>query len=203
VRRQLFLLLVLPLLAGCGSVGASLPTAHAASPQHAELGWVESIGDTSGRIVFGVRSFDVTRAGWKAQISIANDTDVPFAVGGTMLLGTPEYGLMLFSTGAHSELEERNARNALPTIRPAERFVPSLPSRLEAHKSWSGAISAGGPVAAGTWVRVVFGPLLPVTAISPAGQPSKPTPQLPETLRKAHVDQGLVWITDHAYELKR
>ena len=202
MRRLLLFLLVVPALAGCGSVAAvSLPPAHAASPQRADLNWVESIGDQSGRLVFGVRSFEVTKTGWQASISITNDTPVPFAIGVAKLRESLEFGLMLFSTGAHSELEDRNAKRSLPAIRPAETYVPALPPQLEAHKAWTGTISAGGPVAAGTWARVVFGALLPVSVSTKSG--TKPEPTLPDALRKANVGSGVVWITDHAYQLKR
>ena len=195
MRRLLSLLLLLPVLAGCGAVAtSSLPPAHAASPQRADLGWVESIGDHTGRIVFGVRAFEVTRDGWHADISLRNDTDVPFAAGLPKLHSSLEFGLMLFATGKHSELETRNASASLPTIRPAETFIPAMPSQLNGHESWKGTISAGGPVAAGTWVRIVFGDLFPAKALKS---------KLPEALRTANIGSRLIWITDHAYELKR
>ncbi len=197
MRRTLLLLAYLPLLAGCGTVTTSLPPAHAASPQRAELGWLESIGDKSGRIVFGVRSFEVTKDGWRAHISVENDTELPFAVGLPGRSDSLTFGLMLFSTGAHSELETRSADNSLPAIRPAETFTPALPKQLEAHKTWTGTIAGGGPVAAGTWARVVYGALFPVPA-----KDGTSTSQLPDALRKANVDKGLVWITDHAYKLR-
>ena len=203
MRRLLPVLVFLPLLAGCGSVAAvSPPPAHAASPQRADLGWVESIGDKKGRIVFGVRSFEVTKDGWRADVSLANETDVPLGVGSADLPGSLAFGLMLFSTGAHSELESRNAKSSLPTIRPAETFDLPLPGALEPHHTWATTIGARGPLAAGTWARVVFGVLFPGQRIE-AGQlvPSKPT--IPDSLRKANISSNLSWITDHAYELKR
>ncbi|MEP6893432.1 MAG: hypothetical protein ABI927_06585 [Gaiellaceae bacterium] len=208
MRRQLPLLLllaVLAVLAGCGTVvTSSIPPAHAASPQRTELGWLESIGDRTGRIVFGVQAFEVTRDGWRAHISLENTTDVPFAVGLPNLRSSLEFGLMLFATGKHSELEARNASSSLPTIRPAETYTPALPAQLNAHESWKGTIAAGGPVAAGTWVRIVFGDLFPASVIVPKGtRPTKPVPTLPEALSTANIGSRLIWITDHAYELKR
>ena len=192
MRRLLALLLVIPVLAGCGAVATTpLPTAHAASPQRADLAWIEGIGDHTERIVFGIRSFEVTKDGWRAEISVENDTDVPLAVGIPGVFGSLQFGLMLFSTGAHSELEMRNANRSLPTTRVAEKYDPALAAQLGSHETWTGTISAGGPVAAGTWARIVFGILFP----------SK-TPALPDALSKANVSNGLVWITDHAYELK-
>src|SRR5438045_7470892 len=111
MRRPFLLLLLVPLLAGCGRVAASLPPAHAASPQSAALGWVESVGDRSGRVVFGVRSFGVTKGGWRADVSLKNDTGVALGLGKADVPGSLAFGLMLFSTGTHSELEERNPRS--------------------------------------------------------------------------------------------
>lgn len=202
MRRLLSSLVFVSVLAGCGAVTPSLPPAHAASPQRVNLDWVESIGDRSERLVFTVRSFEVTHDGWRAEISVANETDVPFAIGNADLPGSLAFGLMLFSTGAHSELETRNANNSLPTIRPAGTFAPALPPMLQPHKTWAGTIAARGPLAAGTWARMVFGALFPGQRIE-GGRllPSKPT--VPDSLRKAHVGSDLIWITDHAYELKR
>ena len=203
MRRPLLLLFLVPALAGCGTAAtSSLPSAHASSPQRARLGWVESIGDRSGRLLFGVRAFEVTKDGWRADISLTNDTAVPFAVGSADLPGSRAFGLMLFSTGAHSELESRNAKSSLPTIRPAETFVPPLPKVLQPHRTWAGTIGARGPLAAGTWARIVFGALFPGQRIE-AGSliPSKPT--VPDSLRKANVGSDLIWITDHAYRLRR
>lgn len=203
VRRLILALLLVPVAAGCGSVGTpSSPPAHAASPQRTELGWVESIGDKTGRLVFGVRAFEVTRDGWRADISLTNETTVAFGVGGAGLPGSLAFGLMLFSTGAHSELETRNANRSLPTIRPTETFAPTLPPVLQPHQTWTGTIGARGPLPAGTWARAVFGALFPGQRIE-AGRlvPSKPT--VPDSLLKANVGSDLIWITDHAYELKR
>jgi hypothetical protein len=209
-RLLLSLLFLVPILAGCGAASSpspsvspsALPSAQRASPQRADLGWVESIGDQSGRLVFGVRSFEVTNDGWRADISLANDTDVPVAVGSADLPGALAFGLMLFSTGAHSELETRNAKSSLPTIRPAETFDPTLPALLRPHQTWAGTIGARGPLAAGTWVRVVFGVLFPGQRIE-GGRLLPSKPKVPDSLRKAHVGSDLIWITDHAYELKR
>ena len=203
MRRLLLLLLLASVLAGCGTVTAvSLPPAHAATPQHADLNWVESIGDKSGRVLFRVKSFDVTKDGWRADVSVTNDTNVAFAIPGSGLPGPVtvtggdglDFGLMLFATGAHSELETRNANRSLPTARTAETYLPALPAKLGAHRTWAGTISAGGPLAAGSWARIAFGALFPV--LQPDG---KTTSQLPEALRKVPY---LAWITDHAYELK-
>jgi hypothetical protein len=192
----------LPVLAGCGSAATSLPPAHAASPQQAGLLWLESVGGKAGRIVFGVRAFAVTRSGWRADVSLANDTAIPFGVGNADLPGSRQFGLMLFSTGLHSELETRNAKDSLPTIRPAETFAPALPAVLQPHQTWRGTIGARGPLAAGTWVRIVFGALFPGQRIE-SGRLLPSNPSIPDSLRKANIGTDLIWITDHAYALKR
>jgi hypothetical protein len=201
VRRLLILLALAPVLAGCGAIAKPLPPAYAAGPQRAILDWKEFFGDRSGGLGFGVRSFEVTTTGWRAQISIANQTDVPFAFGSGTSQLSQAFGVMLFATGAHSELDRRNANGTMPTIRSATQFAPALPARLGARQTWVGTISAPGPLASGTWVRVVFGPLFPAPAASATS--GKRPPALPEALQKANADQGIVWITDHAYELRR
>jgi hypothetical protein len=195
------LLLLLLVLTGCGSVATSLPPAHAASPQRAPLGWLESVGGEAGRIVFGVRTFEVTRDGWRADVTLANDTAVPFGVGNAALPGSRQFGLMLFSTGTHSELETRNAKASLPTIRLAEAFDPALPAVLQPHRTWTGTIGARGPLAAGTWVRIVFGALFPGQRIE-SGRLLPSNPVVPDSLRKANIGSDLIWITDHAHKLK-
>ncbi len=94
------------------------------------------------------------------------------------------FGVMLFSTGRIEELNQLNASNSLPAERPAVRFEPTLPAILEPGASWKGTISAPGSLAAGNWVRIVFGTLIAV------GNP-------PEEL-----GQTVVWITDRAYRLR-
>ena len=59
------------------------------------------------------------------------------------------------------------------------------PAILEPGASWEGTMSAEGALVAGSWVRVVFGTLVA------AGNPPE---ELPERI---------VWITDHAYRLRR
>ena len=152
--------------------------------------------------MFGVRAFEVTNDGWRATVTLANDTTVSFGVGNPDLPGSRQFGLMLFSTGTHSELEKRNAKGSLPTIRVAETFEPALPAVLQPHQTWTGTIEARGPLATGTWVRIVFGGLFPGQRIE-GGRllPSKPV--IPDGLRKANIGSDLIWITDHAHELKR
>ena len=92
---------------------------------------------------------------------------------------------MLFESGRQSELESRNADGTLPSLRPATRYEPELPKILESQGSWHGVISAPGSLVAGSWVRVVFGTLI---AIGSTGDV---------------LDDHVIWITDHAYRLRR
>jgi len=95
------------------------------------------------------------------------------------------FGLMLFSTGESDELEQLNESGELPEPRPATGFAPSLPPLLEPGASWEGTMSASGALVARSWARVVFGTFVAA---------GKPPDELPERI---------VWITDHAYRLRR
>ena len=141
-------------------------------------------------MVFRVRSFEVRTGGWRTEVSVTNDTSVSFRLGDTPDTPQRRYGLMLFSTGDHGELDRRNADGSLPEIRHADRYVPLLPDVLGPGEAWAGELSAPGPLVAGSWVRVVFGPLVPVG-------------ETPKSLRDLGVSGPLIWITDHAYELRR
>lgn len=171
--------------AGCQRDRATEPmtAAHAASPQRALLEWVETFSAEGGSVTYRVHSFAVTRNGWRAEISMTNGTEVGFAVGDPAATLDRVFGVMLFRTGNLEEVERRNADGTLPTTREATVFDPALPLVLEPDKSWRGVMSAPGSLAAGRFVRVVFGALIPV------GE----TP-------KGFYDE-LVWITDSSYEL--
>jgi hypothetical protein len=161
-----------------------IETSVAAGPQTADLGWRESYGSVGEQIVFTVERLDVTESGWSARVGIENDS----SVGWELAPGaTPEgsFGLQLFETGDAEELEERNRNGTLPAVRAATAFVPELPPVLEPDASWEGEISARGALVAGGWARVVFGTLVAV------GKP-------PDAL-----DETVIWITDHAYQLER
>lgn len=156
----------------------------AASPQSATLDWRETYGAPGQEIVFTVDTFGVTRAGWTARVGIDNRSQAGWKLApGATPDGT--FGLRLFETGDANELDERNTLGTLPAVRAADRYEPGLPPILEPHASWHGAISAPGALVAGSYVRLVFGTLVAV---------GKPPPDL---------DTQLVWITDHAYKLKR
>jgi hypothetical protein len=159
-------------------------TSVAAGPQTAELDWRETYGTAGEQLVFTVERLDVTETGWNARIGIENDS----SLGWELAPGaTPDgsFGLQLFESGDPEELAERNRNRTLPAVRAATDYAPELPAVLEPGASWEGVISARGALVAGSWARVVFGTLLAV------GKP-------PEDL-----DDMVVWITDHTYELER
>jgi hypothetical protein len=163
---------------------AEIETSVAAGPQTAELGWRETWGTTNEQLVFTVDRLDVTETGWKARIGIENDTSVGWELApGAAPDGS--FGLQLFETGDSEELAERNRNRTLPAVRAATRYAPELPAVLGPGDGWEGEMSARGPLVAGSWARVVFGTLVAV------GPP-------PDEL-----DEMLVWITDHAYELEQ
>jgi hypothetical protein len=190
-RAALLAGLVLPaLLAGCGaSAPAIVPVPRAAGKQTASLGWVESMGSARSRLVFRVRSFRITQGGWSADVSVRNDTAATFRINGLNGPFGNAFGLMLFRTGAHAELEQLNKQLDLPTIRQATTFAPALPASLLPYSTWSGIVSAHGALPSGLWVRLVFG------AFAPAGE-------MPLSLRNDGVREELIWITDHAHRLK-
>jgi len=160
-----------------------IETSVAAGPQAAELGWRETYGEAGEQLVFSVDRLEVTETGWTARVGVENDS----SVGWELAPGaTPEgsFGLQLFETGDAEELEERNRSQTLPAVRAATAFAPELPPVLEPGAGWEGQISARGALVAGSWVRVVFGTLVAV---------GKPPDEL---------DEMLVWITDHSYELE-
>jgi hypothetical protein len=156
----------------------------AAGPQTANLNWREIYGTPDERLVFTVDRLDVTKAGWNAQVGIENDSSVGWELApGATAEGS--FGLQLFETGDVEELEERNSNDTLPAVRAATSYDPELPGVLEPGDAWEGEMSARGALVAGSWARVVFGTLIAI---------GKPPEELEETL---------VWITDHAYELEK
>jgi hypothetical protein len=153
-------------------------TNPAAKPQSKRLDWHETQGPRGERLAFAWRSFQVLRDGWRARISMTNDSQVAL----DLSRSERSFGLMLFASGKHSELDNRLGQ--LPTLRPALTFDPDLPPTLDPHATWSGTISARGALVADSWVRVVFG------AFSPIGRAPDSFPD------------HMIWITDHAYRLR-
>jgi hypothetical protein len=152
-----------------------------AKAQRKFLGWHEALGPKGERLEFGVERFEVLSDGWRARVSVHNDSDVAFEIDKSQR----SFGLMLFSSGKHEEFNERNNAGTLPAVRPALDYDPPLPDVLEPKARWSSTISARGALAAGSWVRFVFGTF---DAIGRA----------PDTFRG-----DFSWITDEAYPLRR
>jgi hypothetical protein len=156
----------------------------AAGPQRATLGWRETAGEDE-QIVFTVDSLEVRDRGWEAKVGVENRTSVPWEIAGPGAPSGHDFGLMLLPTGETSEFEQQNEEGMLPAIREADRIEPAAPRILEPGVSWSGTISAPGALVSDSWVRVVFGPLVPV-GDAPEGLP----------------DDGFVWITDRTHRLR-
>lgn len=158
----------------------------AAGPQVAEVGWRETYpaDAEADRLVFTVRTLEVREGGWRALVSVENDSPVAWELDDPRATLDRSFGLMLLSTGDVDDLEEMNQAGTLPDPRPATRFQPELPPVLEPGKTWRGSMSASGALVAGSWVRVVFGTLVAV------GKP-------PDTM-----SEQVTWITDHAYRLR-
>lgn len=156
----------------------------AASPQRVTLGWRETFGPTDAQLVFSVEALEVLPGGWRARVGLENETSISYEVVEPTSTLNRTFGLMLFSSGEHAQLDEQNESGRLPPVRPAIRFQPRLPRLLEPGASWTGTISAPGALVANSWVRVVFAALVSV------GTP-------PEELA-----ESVIWITDQAYRLR-
>jgi hypothetical protein len=178
------LLVVVILGAGCGSEPVETAPVVPAPPQSAALDWVERSPPTGPALVFRVFRFAVTEAGWEADVEVENATDVTWELGADTVGVEQSFGIMLFATGGLDELERRNRDADLPGLRPARSFEPRLAARLRPGERWRGVVSAPGSIAAGRYVRVVFGPLVAV-GDPPEGMPAR-----------------FIWITDHAYRLR-
>ena len=172
------------LLAGCGSSEepATLPTR--APPQQAELGWEEQLPETGDALVFRAHRLEVTESGWQADVEVENRTKIAWRLGGPGTGIARSFGVMLFPTDELEDLERRSRDGELPGLRAARRFSPALPVRLAPGARWRGTIAAPGPLAAGLYLRIVYGPFVAV------GDP-------PEGMQP-----GFSWITDHAHRLK-
>jgi hypothetical protein len=169
-------------VAGCTSNEEPFTVPRAAPPQEALLDWVEPTSAKPPRLVFTVRGVTVTPDGWRARVGIRNESEVAWVVGDARRPSSL-FGVMLFSTGEMDELERRNSDGELPGIREARTLSPEPPPRLEPGATWEGTISAPGALAAGRWLRVVFGPLF-ADGETPEGLPSP-----------------LLWISDNAHHL--
>jgi hypothetical protein len=187
VRRLLLaaaLLLGAGTAAGCETTSQPPPPARAASPQRADVAWVEPTAEQGPRLVFEVDRVEVTEDGWRAAIAIENQSGVAWDVGRTPEAAALDFGVMLFATGELDELERRNRDRAMPGLRRAQLITPQPPPVLDVGDRWEGTIEATGALAADRWLRVSFGPLF-----------ARDTP--PEGLPR-----DLLWISDNALRLQ-
>jgi hypothetical protein len=186
MRRAVLLGFALAAVAtGCTREPTPSPpsTAAAAPPQEAMLDWVERTSAAPPRLVFEVERIEVTVDGWQAIVAIANETDVSWTIGDPFAPSDVPFGVMLFASGDLDELERRNRDRTLPGIRDARTVSPAPPPELAPGARWEATISAPGALAAGSWLRVTFGPL--ITREEP-----------PED-----IPQQLLWISDNAHLL--
>ena len=186
MRRPLLLgigaLLAAALLTGCGTAEAEpFVPREPAEPRTTELNWREIYPAGPKRLVFLVHRLEIRADGWSAEIAVRNETDIPFEL--ERRAGEPGYGLMLFETADLGELEAASRNGALPAVRAATRFTVPPPSRLRPRETWTTSMSAPGPLPAGTYLRVTFGPFRAV------GEP-------PEDMEPV-----VYWITDRSYRL--
>ena len=177
--RRLALLLIL-VVAGCGSEAVEpLPDTRSAEPQAAVLNWRESYPATGERLVFGVRSFELTNDGWSSEISIENRTKISFDLGD----GPPlAFGLVLLPDDDVKTLDQMTSRDGL-LLREPKTIQPPPPSVLAAGETWRATIAAPGSLADSAYVRISFGPLVAI------GEPPK------------DMQASVVWITDRSYRL--
>jgi hypothetical protein len=180
-RRVLLLVAACALASGCGSTDTTALPPGPAPPQHATLDWVEHFPAEGPALVVTAQGFEVTPTGWRAEIGLENRTVATWSV-----IESPatSFGVMLFTTDRVAEVEARNRDGDLPGLRTARTFDPPLPGTPPPGRSWHGTIAAPGPLAAGLYVRIVFGRLV-AEGDRPAGMPAEVT-----------------WITDNAYRLK-
>jgi hypothetical protein len=185
VRALLLAVLVVGLATACAEeTPPAAPPTEAAKPQSKELDWIEVYRQEAASFTFRVHSLEVHAGGWRAEVSMTNGTRIRYSVGDPDETLERLFGVMLFRTGDLQEVEELNASGGLPGIRQAQTFVPELPLVLEPEATWKGTIEASGSLAAGRYLRVVFGTLVPI------GEPPEGFPP------------ALLWITDHAYLLE-
>lgn len=182
---RLLVLLAALLVAGCSSDDGPPFRSQPAGPQQVELGWEERSGAEGLALVFRVHRLEVSAEGWEADVEIENRTGIPWELGADRVAVEQSFGVMLFATGELGEVERRGRDGDLPGLRAAQSFVPPLPARLAAGGRWRGTASARGRLAAGRYLRVVFGPLVAV---------GEPPGEMPSRFS---------WITDHAYRLRR
>jgi hypothetical protein len=185
MRALLLAVLVVGLATACtDETPPAAPPTEAAKPQSKKVDWVEVFRGEAASFTFRVHSLEVLADGWRAEVSMTNGTRIRYSVGDPEETLERLFGVMLFRTGELHEVEQLNSSGGLPGIRRAQTFMPELPLVLEPESTWKGTIEASGSLAAGRYLRVVFGTLVPM------GEPPEGFPPT------------LIWITDHAYLLE-
>jgi hypothetical protein len=177
-------LLAACLLGGCDSSEEPAPLPTRAPPQQAQLGWEEQLPETGDALVLKAHRLEVTDSGWEADVEVENRTKIAWRLGGPGTGIARSFGVMLFATNELEDLEQLSRDGERPGLRAARRFSPAPPPRLAPGARWRGTIAAPGPLAAGLYLRIVYGPFVAV------GDP-------PEGMQP-----GFSWITDHALRLK-
>lgn len=173
------------MVAGCTEDDTPSPSIPAARPQVATLDWIEMTAAEGPALVFGVNRLEVRSKGWEATISIANKTPTRFEIPPETDSSDRAFGLMLFTDGERSTLDEQTREGTTPPVRVAWETTPATPEILEPGATWKGTISAPGRLQRGAFVRVSFGPFTPL---------GKPPNDIP--------NGQFTWITDHAYRLR-
>jgi hypothetical protein len=162
-------------LAGCGS-GAERPQlAPPAEPRTIELGWVERFRAAS--FVFRVGRLVVGDDGWRASVSVTNDSQSPYR------LGRRSVALVVLETASRRELRElTEGLERTPPSLPPDTVSPEPPPVLGPGASWTAELSSTVVLRSGSVVRVLFGPFSRVGGRD----------------REA---ADVLWVTDHAARL--
>ena len=115
----------------------------------------------------------------RATSSVTNDTAATFASKDSATSRQSAFGLMLFRTGSHAELEQRNKSLTLPALRRAMTSLACAPDLARtAFELDRDGRPPHGALPAGLWVRLVFGAFVPKGA-------------MPESLSRQGVRDGV------------
>ena len=163
------------MVAGCGSNQPGPELAPPAKPRTYELGWVERY--ESAHFTFRVDQLVVAREGWRAQVSVKNNSKNAFR------LAERSAGLVLLDTRRRSEIRRLTGgfQHPPPALKP-ERISPEPPPVLGPGAFWNATISGGEVLRDGSIVRVLFGPFSSI-----------------ERFRTEAED--VQWVTDHAVRI--
>jgi hypothetical protein len=174
-------LLLVVALAGCGSTAARL--APPAKPRTIELGWVERWGARGRGFVFRVDRIVVTRSGWRADVSVTNDSPADYRIQRPHFPGESIFGLVVLETADDRELRRLIARlGYLPPFLEHDWITPATPRTLRARTTWRGSMGARTVLREGSFARVVFGRFARYT-------------------RSEGLPRSFWWVTEHAVRL--